>query len=52
MEWIQIPKVPDKKGKYVVRCITPHNNINVFLTMFNGKSFDVNNQKVIEWLKE
>ena len=53
MIWININDLPKKPGKYIVE--TKSNmlgTINRFQTDFNGKRFDVHNQKVLRWLNE
>lgn len=59
MKWVKVEdKLPFREGKFVVRTERPHPGLKGRMvslrmeTTFNGESFDVSNQKVVEWLDE
>lgn len=50
---ILLPTLPEKQGTYIVEVETNFlKQTKKFDAVFNGNSFDVNNQKVIAWYKE
>ena len=53
MIWIDLEKEkPEKNEKYIVKTVTYMKNSYRFEPRFDGKNFDVSNQKVTHWLKE
>ena len=52
MKWINFEDEKPSPGKYIVETETTMGNINRFESIWTGKNWHCNNQKVIKWLKE
>lgn len=52
MEWISAKIKPANVGKYVVETKTTMGNIQRLECTWNGKTWSLSNQIVLQWLKE
>lgn len=54
MKWIPLSeKLPETKGKYVVKTLTPMKNVHKFETIYHGNGkWGASNQKITHWLFE